>query len=239
MDTRPEPDVAVPDAQFHTRLALFSPVPPDNIPAPSAVQQNWISYVFDPALDLPEGDAGDGDYNDDNKVDTADYVAWRKAGATDTLPNDPTPGMVDDSDHATFVNNFGEPMGNGLVDLNDIGAGWHRFTALIKPDEITLEIDLYRDGLNNATGEPGVDAHEVWPLRMNTAAGAAGGFTSLRFGGPSGVSANHQAVYDNIFLMTITPPAGGGSQAVPEPAVLGLALLGFAGSIVVCRGRRS
>src|SRR5205085_2633394 len=36
-----------------------------------------------------------GDYNNDGKVDAADYVVWRKyAGTTHTLPNDPTGGTI-------------------------------------------------------------------------------------------------------------------------------------------------
>jgi len=226
-DTRPDPDVPVPNAQFQVRLALHSAVPPDNIPAPSPEAQNWISFVFDPALDVPTGQAGDGDYNDDNKVDAADYVVWRKAGPNDTLLNDPTPGTVDATDYDVWRANFGEPQGDGIVNLSDIGAGWHTFSAVIKPESITVEVDLYRDGINNATGEAGIDASETWPLQMNTTAGAAGAYTSLRFGGPSGVSPNDQAVFDNIFLKTIDAPLGAGSSVVPEPASIALAALGM------------
>jgi hypothetical protein len=48
-----------------------------------------------------------GDYNDNGKIDTADYVVWRNAGATDTLPNDSTPGVVDVADYNLWKANFG------------------------------------------------------------------------------------------------------------------------------------
>jgi WD40 repeat protein len=49
-----------------------------------------------------------GDFNGDGVVDAADYVVWRKASPTDTLPNDDTPGVVDASDYADWRANFGK-----------------------------------------------------------------------------------------------------------------------------------
>ena len=40
-------------------------------------------------------------------------VAWRNAGPTDTLPNDPTPGVVDATDFTTWKANFGKTPGAG------------------------------------------------------------------------------------------------------------------------------
>jgi hypothetical protein len=58
-----------------------------------------------------------GDYNDDDVVDAADYVVWRQAGASDTLPNDDTPGAVDETDYGVWVENFGRtPSGTGALD---------------------------------------------------------------------------------------------------------------------------
>jgi hypothetical protein len=48
-----------------------------------------------------------GDYNDDGKVDAADYVVWRNAGPSATLPNDDSPGVVDASDYDDWRANFG------------------------------------------------------------------------------------------------------------------------------------
>lgn len=49
-----------------------------------------------------------GDYNNGGMVDAADYVVWRHASPTATLPNDDTPGMVDASDYADWRTNFGK-----------------------------------------------------------------------------------------------------------------------------------
>ncbi|TWT92929.1 hypothetical protein Pla108_40690 [Botrimarina colliarenosi] len=49
-----------------------------------------------------------GDYNDDGRVDAADYTVWRDALDTSiTLPNDLTPGSVSPSDYDVWVNNYG------------------------------------------------------------------------------------------------------------------------------------
>lgn len=56
-------------------------------------------------VDLP------GDYNDDNRVDAADYVVWRKnLGANVALPNDSTPGSVIPYDYAVWRANFGAAL---------------------------------------------------------------------------------------------------------------------------------
>ena len=54
-----------------------------------------------------------GDYNENDIVDAADYSVWRDAltaGAT-TLPNDPTPGTVDESDFTYWRAHFSETQG--------------------------------------------------------------------------------------------------------------------------------
>jgi hypothetical protein len=51
-----------------------------------------------------------GDYNENGVVDAADYTVWRDtltAGGTE-LPNDPTPGTVDESDFLYWRSHFGE-----------------------------------------------------------------------------------------------------------------------------------
>jgi len=56
-----------------------------------------------------------GDYNNDDILDAADYTVWRDAltaGAT-FLPNDPTPGSVDESDFLYWRAHFGELLGSG------------------------------------------------------------------------------------------------------------------------------
>ena len=49
-----------------------------------------------------------GDFNNDGLVDAGDYVVWRKASPTDSLPNDDTPGAVDASDYSDWRTNFGK-----------------------------------------------------------------------------------------------------------------------------------
>jgi len=57
-----------------------------------------------------------GDYNDNNVVDAADYTRWRDTlGTNIVLPNDPTPGSVDESDYLWWKNNFGETGGAGSL----------------------------------------------------------------------------------------------------------------------------
>jgi hypothetical protein len=57
-----------------------------------------------------------GDYNDDGKVDAADYVVWRKYQGTSTpLPNDPHGGTIGTLQFNTWKSNFGNmaPGGGG------------------------------------------------------------------------------------------------------------------------------
>lgn len=49
-----------------------------------------------------------GDYNNDGIVDAADYTVWRDSlGTPISLPNDPTPGAVTQSDYDVWKLNFG------------------------------------------------------------------------------------------------------------------------------------
>jgi hypothetical protein len=61
-----------------------------------------------------------GDFNADGVVDAADYVVWRNASPTDTLPNDDTPGVVDASDYNDWRSNFGksEPASSAALGTN-------------------------------------------------------------------------------------------------------------------------
>lgn len=104
-----------------------------------------------------------------------------------------------------------------VVNIGDIGAGWHSYTATFSPTEITVSIDLFRDGLRNTSitpdvetgirpGAPGVDATITLPVATLPA-----GFNNLRIGGPSGLSSAGTGAmgFDNILLET---------QAVSAPA---------------------
>jgi hypothetical protein len=55
-----------------------------------------------------------GDYNGDDVVDAADYVAWRDAmGTTLTLVNDETPASVDETDYDVWKSHFGQTLSGG------------------------------------------------------------------------------------------------------------------------------
>jgi hypothetical protein len=54
-----------------------------------------------------------GDYNNDGVVDAADYVVWRNASQTGTLPNDTTPGSVNIADYNVWRANFGNMLSAG------------------------------------------------------------------------------------------------------------------------------
>lgn len=60
----------------------------------------------------PEEPCPPGDYNDDESVDAADYVVWRKfLGTSYDLPNEDTavsPGTVTEGDYDVWVQHFGE-----------------------------------------------------------------------------------------------------------------------------------
>jgi hypothetical protein len=50
-----------------------------------------------------------GDYSGNNIVDVEDYTVWRdNLGLSVDLPNDPTLGMVDESDFDTWKSHFGD-----------------------------------------------------------------------------------------------------------------------------------
>jgi hypothetical protein len=55
-----------------------------------------------------------GDYNDNDIVDAADFVSWRKwLNQSVTLPNDETPGSVVQADYTVWRKNFGKVPGAG------------------------------------------------------------------------------------------------------------------------------
>lgn len=83
---------------------------------------------------------------------------------------------------------FGD--GNGLVTPIDVGPGWHRYSATISDTDITLELDLFRDGT--------VDSTVTWEIETTGSP-----FTSLRMGGPSGESMNEFTMADNVKLELI------------------------------------
>jgi hypothetical protein len=56
----------------------------------------------------------DGDYNDNDIVDAADYVVWReRLNQSVMIPNDASPGSVTVADYSVWRNNFGRVPGSG------------------------------------------------------------------------------------------------------------------------------
>ncbi len=78
-----------------------------DIQAVTGVAPNLNSGIaFEPAPSIA------GDYNNDGKVDAADYVVWRKnEGTTNMLPNDPLGGTIDERQFNQWRMNFGNMAG--------------------------------------------------------------------------------------------------------------------------------
>ena len=71
----------------------------------------WHALVVATAVSPPDLP---GDYNDDGKVDAADYVVWRKhEGSMTTLPNDPHGGTIGTLQFSTWRANFSNMAGSG------------------------------------------------------------------------------------------------------------------------------
>lgn len=90
-----------------------------------------------------------------------------------------------------------------IVTVGDIGEDWATYRVTITPDSLTYEIDLGRNGINDGTLAPGVDASITYDIPTGE-----NGYDSLRFGGPSGVSSPGNnfyggSIFDNIKLTLI------------------------------------
>lgn len=144
-----------------------------------------------------------------------------------------------------------DTSGNGLVTMFEaftaLGiastGGWHTLEATFTPDaggasgdvDITITLDLLRDGLNNAQGVPGVDA-TITVTNLNV---TQAGFNSLRFGGPSQLATTAAMGFDNIVLTgPQVAPGSGNLAAVPEPSAIGLAMMAVGGLFVARRRQR-
>lgn len=96
--------------------------------------------------------------------------------------------------------------GSGTTTISDLGEAWHTHRLTITPTDITFEVDLFRDGTFDSSMN-----FDIVPTMD--------GFTSLRFGAPSGITSPGVGgyggvIFDNISLTLV--------NVVPEPSSLGL-----------------
>jgi hypothetical protein len=85
-----------------------------------------------------------------------------------------------------------------VTTLADIGEAWHTHRATITPTTITYQIDLFRDGLDAATGLAGFDATMTFDVEPT-----ASGFNNIRIGGPSNSSSTGNGFYGGVFFDNI------------------------------------
>jgi hypothetical protein len=104
----------LPAADFANPAAIAA------IPASGAgISTFYYGSTYDatafPGMDIGFAAPGiTGDYNNDGKVDAADYVMWRKAqGTTTVLANDPVGGTIGTAQYNNWRANFGNPPGAG------------------------------------------------------------------------------------------------------------------------------
>jgi hypothetical protein len=77
-----------------------------------SIDVDFLSYAFGVIAPVAAGLLGD--YNDDGKVDAADYVVWRKNVANNPLPNDD--GLTTQADRFNLWRaNFGDMAGSGAT----------------------------------------------------------------------------------------------------------------------------
>jgi hypothetical protein len=93
--------------------SLFNPVPSIDGATP-LVRSLTIRVEDESAAEQPVS----GDYNNNGVVDAADFIVWRiNNGQSVTLPNDPSPGVVNDDDYDTWRENFGATTASAVLDL--------------------------------------------------------------------------------------------------------------------------
>jgi T5SS/PEP-CTERM-associated repeat protein len=71
----------------------------------------WVTVLGPTTLQLGVGSVPvlNGDYNQNNFVDAADYTKWRdNVGSNNVLPNDPTGGTIGAAQYNTWRTNFGQ-----------------------------------------------------------------------------------------------------------------------------------
>jgi hypothetical protein len=75
--------------------------------AGTTVDFDWVGWGE--ISDMPQPPSLVGDYNNNGRVDAADYVAWREnMGTMNTLPNDPLGGTIGQGQYVNWRAHFGE-----------------------------------------------------------------------------------------------------------------------------------
>ncbi len=191
--------------------------------ASGATQRNTIGLRYDnPAANLVEL----GFYNGNMKGAGLRVALWQTSGGG-TNPDwqyfDFDPVFDIDDRFPTLTGG-----GAGNVTWSEIfqhfGAAWHQFEITITETSVLATIDLLRDGINNATGEAGVDATLSFDTGITL---QQAGFNSLRIGGPSQLGTEADAWFDNIFLSgpQETVDVTLLTATVPEPTTWALGLI--------------
>ncbi len=189
----------------------------------------------------------DGDYNDDESVDIADYTTWRdNLGTSTTLPNDTTSGSVDAGDYTVWNNNFGSFLTDDIVAFNDI-TDTHRVSLTL--ERVANGYDMQFDWTNLDRIVGGVNptiTHNATILTtdLNTAtdpfgsAAIAAGVTEWdrlgfllndQLNRVTGDDLPWEYILSNVSVETTGVVSSSSAASVPEPASALILMLGVFG----------
>ncbi len=118
-----------------------------------------------------------GDYNNDLTVNAADYTIWRNnLNTSANLPNDETPGFVDEGDYQVWKSHFGESLdGPGLGSAIGSAGGGSGGPIVVTTLDDVVNLDdgvtSLREAIFAANIVPGADTIEFAPFL--TASGPA------------------------------------------------------------------
>ncbi len=113
-----------------------------------------------------------------------------------------------------------QPLPPEIDTPSEVGAGFHRYKAVISLTGITFSLDLFADGLLNDPLDPvpGVGIAGLDAIDITAATTGPNGFNQIRFGTPSGASTPSSggtninaafAAFDNISLRLVDIPVVG------------------------------
>ena len=100
---------------FALQLEAFALRQSNDYDGTQVIDNLVVATTFDDALAGTGEPTLFGDYNGNDKIDAADYTAWRDAmtAGSSSLLNDATPGSVDESDFIYWREHFGQTLGSG------------------------------------------------------------------------------------------------------------------------------